>query len=460
MTLSGFCCNMLIMKRNINYILEDFFRDATGSESKVLLVEGARQVGKTYLVESVLKGLDQSRVISINLEKEKDLKLEIEELKNFNEFTQWLNFKKGFKNNQVYTVFIDEAQESRNLGSYVLSMKEEWKNTKVILTGSSMNKLFDGSARVPVGRIEYLTVWPFSFLEFLKFGDFTNQIEFILNFGLDDKTSDTVHSQLLSKYDEYLSVGGMPEVVKSFYKEKDFVQTLRFIIASQQDDFQRKEANLKNNLFIDAIKAISNDIGYPFKKTHISKNDYDASAVLSLLKQWYIVLEVEQKGSAPTQNNFYPKEYLYDLGLLRILRETSVPKISAVNTLNEKLRTPLGGLIENAILLNMLEGKGGFYEINGWKNKLGKEVDFIYKDMENTLPIEVKASLKVTNRHAKNLIHYLSEHKLKTGLLISLDKPKKMKMHGFNIINIPAYLFSQNIINELTNVASPDFDDF
>lgn len=438
------------MKRNIEYILRDFYGDA-GAESRVLLVEGARQVGKTYLVEDVLKDLDQARIISIDLEKEKDLKFEIDGTRDFKEFTQWLIFKKGFKDNHMHTVFIDEAQESKNLGSYVLSMKEEWKNTRVVLTGSSMNKLFDKNTRVPVGRIEYLTVWPFSFLEFLKFGGFTNQMDFIKNFYLGDEIYDAVHAELLNKYDEYLSVGGMPKAVQSFYKKEDFTQVLRFVIASQQDDFQRKEATLKNNLFIDAIKAVSGNIGYPFKKTHITRNDYDASAVLALLKRWYIILEVAQRGSAPTEGVFHPKEYLYDLGILRIFREITIPKISAVNTLNEKLRTPLGGLIENAILLNMLEGKGGFYEINGWKNKLGKEVDFIYKDMERTLPIEVKAGLKITNRHAKNLVRYLSEHKLKTGLLVSLDKPKIMKMQGFNIVNIPAYLFSQDIVNKLND---------
>lgn len=438
------------MERNIEYMLREFL-GGSDSESRVLLVEGARQVGKTYFVESVLKTLDQTRIISINLEKEKDLKFEIDETHDFKEFTQWLTFKKGFQNNQVYTVFIDEAQESKKLGSYVLSMKEEWKNTRVILTGSSMNTLFDGSTRVPVGRIEYLTIWPFSFLEFLKFGDCKNQIDFIKNFNLNHEIYDTIHNELLNRYDEYLFVGGMPKVVESFYKKEDFVKVLRFIIASQQDDFQRKETNIKHNLFLDAIRAVSGNIGYPFKKTLISRNDYDASAVLSLLKQWYIILEIAQKSSAHVGTSFHPKEYLYDLGMLRIFREVTIPRISATNTLHEKLRIPLGGLIENAILLNMLEGKGGFYEINGWKNKLDKEVDFIYKDMEKTLPIEVKASLKITNRHAKNLVHYLSEHKLKIGLLISLDKPKKIKMQGFHIMNIPAYLFSQDMVHQLIN---------
>jgi len=436
------------MKRNIEYILENFFKDY-GPKSSVLLVEGARQVGKTYLIEEFLKNKDRDRIISINLEKEKDLKFEIDGTRNFGEFSQWLGFKKGFRNDQFYTIFIDEAQESKNLGSYIVSMKEEWKNTKVILTGSSMNKLFSGDSRVPVGRIEYLTVWPFSFLEFLKFGEFTNQVEFIRNFNFNEEISDIVHNDLLNKYDEYLSVGGMPEAVKSFYKKEDFEKPLRFIIASQQDDFQRKESAIKYNLFIDSMKAVSQNVGYPFKKTHITKNDYEASAILALLKQWYIILEVPQKGSTPAHNNFHPKEYLYDLGVLRIFREVAIPKIFAVSTLNEKLRCPLGGLIENAILLNMLEGKGGFYEITGWKNKDGKEVDFIYKSKGKTLPIEVKASLKFTNRCAKNLVHYLSEHKLKTGLLISLDKPKKIKINGLDIVNIPAYLFSQDIIDKL-----------
>lgn len=442
------------MKRNIYRIFKDFWKNP-GIESKVLLVEGARQVGKTYLVKNVLDDMDRSRIISVDLEKEKDLKFEIDGTRNFKEFTQWLTFKKGFKDGQMFTVFIDEAQESEKLGSYVLSMKEEWKSTRVVLTGSSMNKLFDGSARVPVGRIEYLTVWPFSFLEFLKFGESPDKVDFIKNFNLRDEIYDPVHNELLNRYDEYLFIGGMPKVVEAFYNKEDFAKILRFIIASQRDDFQRKEPAVKNNLFVDAIKAVSGNVGYPFKRTHISKNDYDASAVLSLLKQWYIILEVSQRGSSATESGFHPKEYLYDLGILRIFRETAIPKISAVNTLNEKLRSPLGGLIENAILLNMLEGQGGFYEINGWKNKIGKEVDFIYKDSEKTLPIEVKASLKITNRHTKNLIHYLFEHKLNTGLLISLDKPKIMKMQGLKIINIPAYLFSQDIVKKINEVELP-----
>lgn len=436
------------MKRNIHYILENFLRDSE-TESGVLLVEGARQVGKTYLVEDVLKERASDRIISINLEKEKDLKLEIDETRTFAEFSKWLEFRKGFKNDTAFAVFIDEAQESRRLGAYVLSMKEDWKKTRVILTGSSMTRLFDDSVRVPVGRIEYLTVWPFGFLEFLKFGNCERELNFILNFKLGDDIHDAIHAGLLNKYDEYLSIGGMPEAVRSFCEKKDYEQTLRFLIASQQDDFQRKEPHLKNNLFLDAIKAVSGSVGFPFKKTHITKSDYDASAVLLLLKQWFIVLEVSQRGSSPVQSNFHPKEYLYDLGVLKMLRETAIPKISAVRTIDEKLRSPLGGLIENAILLNMLEGKGGFYEIHGWKSRQNKEVDFIYKGAEKTLPVEVKASQKITNRHAKNLVHYLSEHNLKTGLLISLDKPRIMRMRGFEIVNIPAYLFSQDFIREI-----------
>jgi uncharacterized protein len=436
------------MKRNIAYILEEFL-ESRQDESRILLVEGARQVGKTYLVNDALKRIKQHDVISINLEKEKDARFEIDNTRNFEEFTQWLAFEQGFKDNSGYTIFIDEAQESQQIGSYVLSMKEDWKRTKIVLTGSSMNKLFDNNTRVPVGRIEYLTVWPFSFLEFLRYNQFNSQIDYIEQFQFQQEIPDSIHEKLLSLYDDYLLVGGMPKAVSAYYEKKDFEKELRFIIASQKEDFQRKEPQLKNSLFIEALKAVGNDVGLSFIKTHITTNDYDASRILDLLKQWYIVIEVAQKGSATNQTNYHPKEYLYDLGIMRLLRETSIPHISAIHTLNEKLRTPLGGVIENAILLNMLEGKGGFYEINGWKDSANKEVDFIYKDIKQTLPIEVKASLKISNRHAKNLCYYLAAHQLETGLLVSLDKPKRMKQQGFEIINVPAYLFSQRLFDLL-----------
>ena len=80
------------MKRNINYAFREFLTDSH-KESKVLLVEGPRQVGKTYLVKSILE--NQPNVIKINFEEEPDLRFEVDATRNFEEFTKWLKQKKG-----------------------------------------------------------------------------------------------------------------------------------------------------------------------------------------------------------------------------------------------------------------------------------------------------------------------------------------------------------------------------
>ena len=138
----------------------------------MLLVQGARQVGKTVICKQALSQLPPNRKITfINLEESPDLKLQIDQTQNFAEFTALLRLSKGFAPGEDAVLFIDEAQESKKIGSYVRFMKENWQHTKCILTGSSMTKLFDNDTRVPVGRFESLIVRPSSFREYLRARD-------------------------------------------------------------------------------------------------------------------------------------------------------------------------------------------------------------------------------------------------------------------------------------------------
>jgi predicted AAA+ superfamily ATPase len=133
------------------------------------------------------------------------------------------------------------------------------------------------------------------------------------------------------------------------------------------------------------------------------------------------------------------------------MREVAIPRISALKTLSEKLRTPLGGLIENAVLLQLLEGSGGFYEISSWKKSSHDliEVDFIYKNIDTSIPIEVKSALNVSKRHGKNSAAYLFESEQKHGILLSLDKPKELYYKDCRIKNIPVYLFNRQTIDKI-----------
>jgi uncharacterized protein len=421
------------MRRQLATVIEKYLnRDEP--RSNTLIVQGARQVGKTHLVQSILEKREQ--VCAINLEKTPQDKLAIDSTHSFAEFEVFLKTYYGFQPKKGSVLFIDEAQESKKLGSYVRFFKEEWEGSKVILTGSSMSRLFQVDQRVPVGRVEYLNVHPFSFREFLRM---LGQ-ESLLDEALSSKTyPDFLHQKLLNAYDSFLKVGGLPEVVLAYKAQEDYSSVQRFILASQNDDLINKE-RFKSYLFLDALRGVSNHVGSPSMYTHIAGSYNDAKSISQKLKEWFIMWEVEVLGSLPTQN-ISPKRYLYDIGILRLVRETSIPSISAVNTLDASLRTPLGGLIENAVLLDLAKHTSGINLISGWKksSKSDYEVDFILKKNDQTLPIEVKASLNVQKRHMHSLVQYCEYYKISKGFLLSLDVPQKVKLDNIIVECLPAY---------------------
>ena len=107
------------------------FLDRQETHKNVLLVEGARQVGKTCLIKHALRQSPRE-CISINLERERRVRAMIDECTDFREFEEVLQDKYGFTGSDGMALFIDEAQESQRLGGFVRFMKEEWPRASVI----------------------------------------------------------------------------------------------------------------------------------------------------------------------------------------------------------------------------------------------------------------------------------------------------------------------------------------
>ena len=161
----------MIIHRDASRLLQKYL-NSDETHSNVLLVQGARQVGKTLLCTQAVAALPKSRTsVSLNLELRPDIKLLMDGCQKFSDFESLLKSKMGFTPGAGAVLFIDEAQESKSIGGFVRFMKESWSDTKCILTGSSMSRLFDKDTRIPVGRYETLTVRPFSFREFLRAKD-------------------------------------------------------------------------------------------------------------------------------------------------------------------------------------------------------------------------------------------------------------------------------------------------
>jgi predicted AAA+ superfamily ATPase len=224
---------------------------------------------------------------------------------------------------------------------------------------------------------------------------------------------------------------------------------------SQEEDFLRKETSLKQHLFKDATSAVANNIGFPFSLTKISQNHRDAKSVLTLLSDWHILLPCQQKSFSNT-TTFHPKVYLYDVGLTKFLRESSLPSLSIIETIDSAQRTSLGGLLENAVYLNLLTGKGFLNNISGWKknNKNASEIDFIIKTDNASIPLEVKAAKKIHEQYLNPIFEYLNLSQQKIGFITSCDLPFKKNKEKLTIFNIPIYLCETKLLHKLSAVIS------
>jgi uncharacterized protein len=430
------------MKREAETRLRNLIKNSNGS---VIIVEGARQVGKSYFVNDVLRGLDKPFFV-FDLEKFPILRRQIDKTEDFTDFRYLMEDQYGLKRDSI--LFIDEAQESRQLAKYVKSFKEDLPDIQVILTGSSMNRFFSKDVRIPVGRFRSICLFGFNFSEFVEYIRGEKLADYLRSSPADVPASR--HSLFLGLYDEYMKIGGYPEAVIAHAEKGDSFVVIDEIMASLEEDFERKE-EYQPELFRDTINAIANHIGSPSKYTHFTTTKYHAKNIISALRTWHIALEVEPKSINPDKGGvFLPKRYLHDIGVVNRRRSSAIPSISILETLDPLLRTPLGGLFENSLLIQLLSGESAFHRVRTWKKgtQTDIEVDFVYDlpEIGISVPIECKAAMQVKKKHYRNLVHYLEITNQTYGILVSAAPYQVITAGLKTIINIPIYLVSkQNI---------------
>jgi len=255
---------------------------------------------------------------------------------------------------------------------------------------------------------------------------------------------------LLDLFDRYMMVGGYPEAVIAYQNGKPYYEIIDEIMAGLEEDFRRREQQ-QPEFFRHVVQAVANFIGSPSKLTHFDTTKYQAKKIIEAMKGWHIVLEVEQCSIDPQRSNFLPKRYLHDIGVVNRKRSVAVPPVSLLETIDPVLRIPLGGLFENAVLLNLVEGESARYAVGTWKkgNNTDIEVDFVM-DVPGTgakIPIECKAALTLKSKHYTNLMHYLKLTGQGFGVVVSAAPLEKVSMgDGIHIMNIPVYLAGKDNI--------------
>ncbi len=403
-----------------------------------LMIRGARQVGKSWLVSTF--GQEFEHFINLNFEKDK----RVHAL-----FPEHVDIPKMLEALQAYTqtpiipgktlLFLDEIQECPNALKYLRYLKEERQDLHVIAAGSLLEFTLE-KLGIAVGRIDYLFLYPLSFMEFLDAQHREDLREAIVS----QKVDAASHGVILDYLKNYMWLGGMPAVVDTWIKHKDSALCQRVqdrIIGNYEDDFQKYAKKHQIETVGKVFRSIGKQLGKKFQYTNVDNDmkTYPIKQGLHLLIKAGVAHPCFH-----TSGHVYPlnaeinekkfKVFFFDIGIAHRLLGLDLAEWVTSSFEIEYLGESAEQLVAQEFIAYANPSKP--CEIYYWNNesKSGNaEVDFIAVKNKAIVPVEVKSGVK---GGMKSLRLFLETHpKSKYGVKIS-EAP--FSKHG-NLEEIPLY---------------------
>lgn len=445
------------MKRFASEYLEEW---KSRSSRKPLIIRGARQVGKTYLVRDFAKTF--KNYLEINFENEIDV-VSYFENSDPHKIINLLALHYGTKIVEGETLlFFDEIQSAPEIFARLRYFYEMIPGLHIIAAGSLLEfVLEDHQFSMPVGRIEYLHLGPMSFKEFLKSQNYDNLINFLENYKLEDDFSLSIHNKLISLYKHYIAIGGMPESIKTYNETNSYIECDRIkqsIIDTYIDDFRKYGKRLDYQMLLTAFKSIPRTVGNKVKYVNISK-EHQAKAISSALhlfalaKICYPIYHSSANGvPLGAEINFKIFKLLFlDVGLLSRALGLTMADIETIDIL-ELVNS--GNITEQFIGQHLLYRNELYQnpELHYWvreKKTSNAEIDFVISNGLKIVPIEVKAG---KTGSLKSLNQFITEKNINYAVRFNLDQPSFIESSGnlvtgehyrFNLLSLPAYMVEE-----------------
>lgn len=427
------------MKRKI---YKDLLNWKENSIDIPLMIIGARQIGKTYIIQEFCKNEFENYIYINLMDNPQIVDLFEQTIPTEEKFTkmQWILNKNIDLEKTI--IFFDEIQLSEKLISNLKYFCESDKPFKIICAGSLLGvKINRFHSSFPVGKVKMEYMYPMDFEEFLMATSSQGLIDEIYKcYNEVTPMTNALHEKLLNLYRLYLCVGGMPQSVQNIVDVNqnifDFDKTIvKNIIESYLNDMNQYIFNNTEKSRIEAIyKSIPSQLGNVSNKFQYSKINSNArSRDYETALQWLIsstmiykcnllkTIQIPPKAYADEE---YFKLYISDVGLLTSLLEIQYNDILLDNKFLYK-----GNIAENYVAEQLVRNGVSLYY---WKSNSDAEIDFILYNDDGLIPIEVKASDNITS---KSLNSYIKKYNPKYSIRIS------SKNFGFenNIKSIPLY---------------------
>ncbi|NLA23474.1 MAG: ATP-binding protein [Bacteroidales bacterium] len=415
---------------------------------KPLILRGARQVGKTTLVKSFAK--TYSSAILLNLEKTKDASF-FEKTDNVKEIIDLILLSKNIalKKDSPTLLFIDEIQESPKAIQLLRYFYEEIPELHVIAAGSLLEFAFKEIESFPVGRIEYLYLYPFNFSEFLSAMEQNLLLEQMNTTPLPK----IAHQVLIDQFHKYAIIGGMPEIIKEYKKQGNISSlntTYESIWTSYADDIEKYGlSDSSRNILKFIMKVAPNFIDQRIKFQNFGNSNYKSrevgEAFRNLDKARVLRLIYPTTSIIPPIIKDYkksPRIQILDTGIVNY----SLGISGELLTKEDFSDTYRGALMPHLIFQELISLQKYKNEIPAFwvreKSQSSAEVDMIIAYKNYLIPIEIKSgstgSLKSLNLYMDKV-----EHKFAIRIYggeFMIQKSKTQNGKEYTLMHLPYYL--------------------
>ncbi len=423
------------MKR---FIMNDLIKWKISEDRKPLILRGARQVGKTYILKEFGR-MYYDNVAYFNFDHDArlaNLFVDTKDPKRIIEQLILVNGKKIAPNETL--IIFDEVQECPDALNSLKYFYEETPEYHIVCAGSLLGLRLSRTS-FPVGKVDFLNLYPMTFSEYLIADGFDNLVECMKSITKIEKIPEVFESQLIEKLKTYYIIGGMPEVVNDWVKNKDIEKVnsiQKNILESYENDFSKHTDNNQANKISLIWNGIPSQLAkenkkfvYQVVKEGARAREYEGALNwlndADLICKCYLVNKCAFPLKAYNDLSAY-KIYMNDVGLLRRMTNLDSSIILDGDKLFEEFK---GSFTENYVanMLTYIDGENPNY-FTFDRN----EIDFVIQRKNKIIPIEVKAGKSINNN---SLTRFNQEYDNEISIRFSLNN---LSLDG-KIVNIPLY---------------------
>ncbi len=423
--------------------MESYIRQWIKNSDKALLIDGARQVGKTFVIRQALQE-EGCNFVEFNLVDTPELVSLLGQSTTVEEMVTNLSLfaSKPLVKGETY-IFIDEIQEFKELATKIKFWVDEG-SFRYIFSGSLLGVELRNIRSAPVGYLTTATMYPLDFEEFLQLYNFTDELKASLQEAFANRTpvNEAVHEKLMKIFATYLTVGGMPAAVQKFKDTgslEDVMAEHQDIIEQYKRDFTRYETDKTKLLLTQIYELIPAELNSQTKRFNYA----DIKKGLRFERSEENFLWLERAGVAlPVYNSTEPavpllmnqkrslfKLFLSDVGMLTTMygRATKAQLLSDHSDMNN------GAIYENVVAQELVAH--GF-DLYYYSSKKYGELDILLEKDGKLLPIEVKSGKSYGRHSALNNVMSLENYDIPEAFVLS---GSNVSVNG-NVVYYPVYM--------------------